>query len=197
VRHAERQLAEATARVIAIAEELRLPDAPEKLVTPRAIRTLARAFVELRDQIRSLHDLVDLTDPHDPIGVGLTKVGLARRPRDWTHGKPRLVQKPSKIEQIAQMSVEQLLGLYCHVMNEVDLVFLKYENYVLRSWDGMDGCWTDITGDVDREKALRQWAECTDGGTRRVSYDEIDYYRIFPGGTHMLSDGSEGQEMHR
>jgi hypothetical protein len=197
VRHAERQLAEATARVIATAEEMRLPDAPEKLVTPRAIRTLARAFVELRDQVRSLHDRVDLTDPHDPIGVALTEIGLARRPRDWTHGKPRLVRPPLKIDQIAQMSVDQLLGLYCRVMDEVELVFVKYGSYVLRSWDGMDGCWTDVTGDVDREKALRCWAECTDGGTRRVSYDEIDYYRIFPGGTRMIWDGSDGKEMHR
>lgn len=192
MRQSERQLAEATARVIATAEELRLPDAPADLVTPRAIRTLARAFVELRDQVRSLR--VDLTDPHDPIGVALTEVGLAQRPRDWTHSKPHLVRPPV---QINDLSIEQLLTLYCRVLREVEHFFVQCESYVLRSWDGMDGCWTDVTGDVDREKALRRWAECTDGGTRHVSFDEIDYYRIFPGGTRMLWDGSDGKEMHR
>lgn len=197
MRYGEQQLAEAAARVIATAEELGLPDTPEKIVTKRAIRTLARAHVALRDQIRELHDLIDQTDPHDPIGVALTKIGLARRPRDWTHRKPRLVRPPAKVDQISQLSAEQLLALYCRVMHEVERDFATHASYVLRVWDGMDGCWTAVTGDVDREKALRCWAECTDGGTRRVSYDEIDYYRIFPGGTHMLWDGSEGQEMHR
>jgi hypothetical protein len=61
----------------------------------------------------------------------------------------------------------------------------------------MDGCWTDCTGEVGRDAALRVWAERTDGGTRCVAYAEIDYYRIFPGGTRMNSDGSEGRELHR
>lgn len=30
--------------------------------------------------IRALHDMVDLTDPNDPIGVALTRAGLERRP---------------------------------------------------------------------------------------------------------------------
>lgn len=194
---AERQLAEVAARLIVEAERARLPDTPDKLLDVRVLRVLARSHVELRDQVRALHDRVDQTDPRDPIGVALTEVGLARRPRDWTHGKPHLVRPPTKIDQINQLSIEHLLDLYCRVMNEVERVFVKYESYVLRSWDGIDGCWTDITGDVDREKVLRCWAEYTDGGTRRISFDEIDYYRIFPGGTRMLWDGSDGKEMHR
>jgi hypothetical protein len=64
-------------------------------------------------------------------------------------------------------------------------------------WDGMDGCWTNCTGEVSRDEALRTWAKETDGGTQRVKFDEIDYYRIFPGGTRMAWDGSEGREMFR
>jgi hypothetical protein len=76
-------------------------------------------------------------------------------------------------------------------MGDVREVFEKYETYIVRQWDGMDGCWTDCTGDVGREEALRAWAS-----RHNVSYDEIDYYRIFPDGTRMDWDGSEGREMH-
>lgn len=97
----------------------------------------------------------------------------------------------------ANIGAEQLLALYCRVMREVAEVFVKYESYVVRVWDGMDGCWTDCTGEVDRAEALRVWAARTDGGARAVSYDEIDHYRIFPGGTRMHWDGSEGRAMYR
>lgn len=50
---AERRLAEVTARVIAKAQEIGLPDAPDKLVTPHAIQFLARAYLELLDRISS------------------------------------------------------------------------------------------------------------------------------------------------
>jgi len=189
----QRQLAEAAARVIAKGEEINLPDPPEKLVTALALRFLARGYIELRDLLRDLHDRVDQTDPHDPIGVALTECGLERRPHDWIDG-PRLVSTPAPIES---MSADQLLKLYCRTMNEVEGVFVKYETFVVRHWDGMDGCWTDCTGGVGRDEALRAWADKTEGGSKHVAYDEIDYYRIFPGGTHMLWDGSEGKEMHR
>ena len=193
----DRQLAEAAARLIAKAEEISLPDPPDKLgVTQHAFRLLARCHIELRDQVRALHDLVDQTDPHDPIGVALTQVGLARRPAEVTGSSgPRLVYAPLAPEQVAALSADELLTIYCRAMREVADVFVKYETYVVRGWDGMDGCWTDCTGDVDREKALRVWAERTDGGAHRVAYVEIDYYRIFPGGTRMHWDGE--REMHR
>jgi hypothetical protein len=195
-----RQLAEAAARVIAKAEEIGLPDPPHQLgVTEPAFRLLARAHIELRDQVRALHDLVDQTDPNDPIGVALTKVGLERRPVEVAEpsSKPRLVYAPMTPAEVAALSVDDLLAIYCRAMHEVAEVFVRYKTYVVRGWDGMDGCWTDCTGEVDREKALRVWAERTDGGAHRIGYAEIDYYRIFPGGTRMEWDGSEGREMHR
>ena len=191
-----RHLAEIAAQVIEKAEEIGLRDPPDKLgIAPHALRLLARAYMELRDQVRALHDLVDQTDPNDPIGVGLTKVGLERRPPDNSKPKPLLVVKSPA--QVQAMRAEELLAIYCCVMRETSSVFVKYETYVVRHWDGMDGCWTDCTGSVGQEEALRYWAERTDGGAHRVAYAEIDYYRIFPGGTHMLWDGVEDQEMHR
>lgn len=191
----ERQLAEVTARVIAKAAEAGLPDPPHKLGVPdHALCVLARAHAALCDQVRALHDLVDLTDPADPVGVALTKIDLAQRLPEWTATGPRLVLTATKIENL---SADELLALYCRVMGDVREVFVKYETYIVRQWDGMDGCWTDCTGDVGCEEALRAWASRTDGGTHNISYSEIDYYRIFPGGTRMHWDGSEGKEMHR
>jgi len=191
-----RRIAEAAAHVIAEAEEIGLPDPPQ-LAAP-AFRLLARAYIELRDQVRALHDFVDHTDPNDPIDVALTKVGLGRRAVEATApSKPRLVNPPMTTAQITALSADELLAIYCRVMREGADFFVKYETYVVRSWDGMDGCWTNCTGNVGRDEALRYWADRTDGGTHQVDYAEIDYYRIFPGGTHMLWDGSEGQEMHR
>jgi hypothetical protein len=190
-----RQLAEAAARLIAKAEEVGLADTPDQLGIPlHAIRLLARAHVELRDAFRTLHDLVDHTDPTNPITITLGKLGLERRPQDWTSGKPRLVRETTKTEG---WSTDQLVALYCRVMREIEGVLVKYESCVVRQWDGMDGCWTDCTGEVGLDEALRHWAEKTDGGAHHVAFAEIDYYRIFPGGMKMLWDGSEGKEMHR
>jgi hypothetical protein len=187
-----RLYAEAVARVIAKAAEIDLPDSPEKLVSPHAIQFLARAHAELRDQVRALHDLVDQTDPKDPIGTALTKVGLPLRPPDWS--TPRLVRAPVQIEGL---STDQLAELYRRVGGMSLRDFAKHETFIVRLWDGMDGCWTDCTGEVSRDEALRIWAERTDGGAHHISYSEIDYYWIFPGGTRMQWNGAEGREMHR
>lgn len=50
----------------------------------------------------------------------------------------------------------------------------------------MDGVWCDVISDVDFEAALRSWCEKTGNGTHHVSFNQIDYYRIFPSGTRML-----------
>lgn len=179
------QLAEVIAHVAAAsagsaARELRYEE----------VHVLARAYVALRDQIRALHDLVDLTDPNDPIGAALTTVGLVPRPRDLTD-RPRLV--PS----MEALSSDQLVTFYCTTMNEIREDFVKHETYIVRVWDGMDGCWSDCTAEITRDEALRYWAEKTASGTRHISYTEIDYYRVFPGGTRMLWNGDDGREMNR
>jgi hypothetical protein len=89
-----------------------------------------------------------------------------------------------------------LAAIYARVMGP-GFDFAKHATFIVRVWDGMDGCWTDCSGEISRDEALHVWADRTDNGARRVSYAEIDYYAIFPGGTRMLWDGSEGREMHR
>jgi len=92
---------------------------------------------------------------------------------------------------------DDLAALYKRVMAQYYIDFTKHETFIVRVWDGMDGCWTDCTGDVDRDEAWRVWDERTEHGTRATKYADIDYYAIFPGGTQMLWDGSDGQEMFR
>lgn len=194
-----RQLAEAAARMIAKAEEIGLSDTPQELgVTEPTLCLLARCFLELRDQVRALHALIVQTDPSDPIGVALARVGLERRPVEVAvPSEPRLVCTPLTPAQVAALSTDALLAIYCRTTHEVAEVFAAHETYVVRLWDGMDGCWTNCTREIGQDEALRIWAERTDGGVHRVSYAEIDYYRIFPGGSQMTWDGSEGREMHR
>ena len=191
----ERQFAEAAARVIEVAANSGLTDTPDKLgVRPMALHLIARAYVELRGKVRALYDLVDTTDPNDPIDGALTKAGF--RPADadpQPRTEPRVVRSTAEVQALSN---DDLLAIYCRVMR-VPASFFLDETYVVRGWDGMDGCWTDCTGKVGQEEALRYWAERTGGGAHHVTYDEIDYYRIFPGDTHMLWDGADGQEMHR
>jgi len=253
---AERRLAETAAHVIAKAEEIKLPDTPDRLVPPRVLRLLAIAHIELLEQVRAIHDHVDqiarvaiegalrevarqqggiatgqIIDEARSEGMLTIQPFVAALPRRPSSppSAPSAPSGPQLVVPCAEckgkgriptacgtpeqghgercptckgtgrdpLPSEQLLKIYCRVMNEYEDAFVKHETYIVRVWDGMDGCWTNCTGEVSCEEALRYWAKETDGGTRRVAYAEIDYYKIFPGGTRMAWDGSEGREMFR
>lgn len=91
------------------------------------------------------------------------------------------------------MTLELQVDLYQGVMNDITLNLLEKDGlFTVRLWDGMDGCWTDLseaTG-VPAEAALLIWNKRTDDGTKKVSFKEIDYFRIFPADTRMTWDGS-------
>jgi hypothetical protein len=112
------------------------------------------------------------------------------------HGTNRLdnANEEEPTESAPEITEEEreLIDLHNRLMGSV----AHSKSYTLRLWDGMDGCWTDVaTG--DRLTVLRKWAENTKNGTKQVSFNEIDYYRIFPADTKMLWDGSKGREMNR
>ncbi len=101
-----------------------------------------------------------------------------------------------------QHEVTQKLGdIYRQRMAVVDFDIPGYDfhtqRFSVRHWDGMDGCWSDIATNVSGYEALTVWFERTDNGTRRLRFAEIDYVRLFPGGTKMIWDGSPGAEMFR
>jgi hypothetical protein len=58
--------------------------------------------------------------------------------------------------------------------------------YVVRQYDGFDNEWIDITGPVSHEEAQRVWDEKTEEGTKNTTYNDIDYYKIFPADTKMV-----------
>jgi len=97
------------------------------------------------------------------------------------------------------MTEQELRDLYVGIMKPHDLDFDDTQaRFIVRQWDGMDGCWTDCTDEsVTALEALESWSKYTEGGTKCTSFNEIDYYRIFPGGTRMKWDGSDGREMFR
>ncbi len=68
--------------------------------------------------------------------------------------------------------------------------------FTLRLWDGMDGCWCDCV-EGGAHEVLAAWHQRTKDGTEKVSFNEIDYFRIFPQDSRMHWDGREGREMCR
>jgi len=60
------------------------------------------------------------------------------------------------------------------------------ELYVVRLYDGFDGLWMGISEPVSKDEAEKLLAEKTDNGKKNTSYDDIDYYCIFPSDTKML-----------
>lgn len=56
----------------------------------------------------------------------------------------------------------------------------KEEKFVVRLYDGFDNEWMDVSEPVSREEAERIWNEKTKGGKEKTTFDDIDYYHIFP-----------------
>src|SRR5207244_3646805 len=186
----ERRLAEVTARLIVKAAAIGLPDTPDKLgVTPLAIQLLARAYVELSDDpVRAIQDRIDqiarvaiegalrevarqqggiatgqIVDEAKSEGMLAAKpfVAALSRPMMRMPSEPRVVRTP---DEVAKLPETDLIALYCRVMGDIEATFVNNARFIVRQYDGMDGCWTDCTGEVGREAALRSWAPKADGG---------------------------------
>jgi hypothetical protein len=65
--------------------------------------------------------------------------------------------------------------------------------YVVRLYDGMDNQWIDVSGPLPYDEANKIWQEKTDNGTKRISFDEIDYYKVFPADTEMVFSKGFGE----
>jgi hypothetical protein len=57
--------------------------------------------------------------------------------------------------------------------------------YVVRFYDGFDNEWKDVSKPVSREKASEIWNKKTNNGKKNATFDDIDYYSIFPADTVM------------
>jgi hypothetical protein len=65
--------------------------------------------------------------------------------------------------------------------------------FIVRLYDGMDNQWIDVSGPLPYDEANKIWREKTDNGTKRISFDEIDYYRVFPADTEMVFSKGVGE----
>jgi hypothetical protein len=94
---------------------------------------------------------------------------------------------------LEQATLPELIDIYEGIMRPRDLT--REGLWVVRLFDGMDGAWCDCTEAVTPEAALRVWFEKTEGGSKATSFNDIDYYRIFPATTAMKWSGD--REMFR
>jgi hypothetical protein len=63
------------------------------------------------------------------------------------------------------------------------------KKYVVRLYDGFDNEWMDLTPPIDKEEADKYWNYKTENGTKKTSFADIDYYRIFEADTKMFFGG--------
>jgi len=67
---------------------------------------------------------------------------------------------------------------------------LRKELFIVRLYDGFDNQWIDVSEPLTKAEAQKVWDKKTGNGSKNTSYNDIDYYRIFPADTKMLfSDG--------
>ena len=94
---------------------------------------------------------------------------------------------------LATADYKTLVDIYEGIMKPRDLP--NEGMWQLRQWDGMDGTWTDCGPARTPHEALKEWFRRTKGGEKNTSFNDIDYYRLFPATTVMA--WSEGREMFR
>lgn len=58
--------------------------------------------------------------------------------------------------------------------------------YIVRLYDGFDNVWIDICDPCPYEKAKKIYDSKTDNGTKKIKYNDIDYYKIFESNTRMF-----------
>lgn len=157
------------------------------------------ALVALAQLVYSMHD----QDDFDGMTYDVQSPG--RRPVRYQITVGQSEPLVSLVEPIQQTTIvndvlAEKKAIYRRVARDpIDLDQSDDARFTVRQWDGMDGCWCDVqeARGVSVDAALDAWMMCTENGTRRVSYAEIDYYGIFPADTKMLWDGGPGREMHR
>ena len=68
--------------------------------------------------------------------------------------------------------------------------------YVVRLYDGFDYEWMDVSDPVSWDEAKKIWDEYTENGTKNTTYNDIDYYKIFPADTvmHFSQEGVYGEK---
>ena len=67
------------------------------------------------------------------------------------------------------------------------------DKYIVRLYDGFDNEWIDVSNPISKEQAKKIWNEYTKNGTKNTSFDDIDYYKVFPADKIMLFSHPSGR----
>jgi len=67
------------------------------------------------------------------------------------------------------------------------------KKYIVRLYDGFDNEWIDITKPISKQEAQKVWNKLTENGTKKICYDDIDYFKIFPADKLMLFSEQSGR----
>ena len=76
---------------------------------------------------------------------------------------------------------------------EIDHRYPLDGEYVVRQYARYDNEWIDITGAVSLIEAATEWDKLTEGGTRKVRYEDGTYFDIFPIDTTMVFSNGFGE----
>lgn len=76
------------------------------------------------------------------------------------------------------------------ILHQPEPITDKSGLFIVRLYDGMDNQWIDVSSPAPYFEAEAVWKLKTNAGTTNASFDDIDYYKIFPADTKMLyADG--------
>lgn len=71
---------------------------------------------------------------------------------------------------------------------------MEENKFVVRLYDGFDNEWMDVSRPLVWVEAKKIWDEKTENGTKKTTYDDIDYYKIFPVNT-VMHFSAEGRKL--
>src|SRR5271169_1111893 len=95
------------------------------------------------------------------------------------------------LQELAERAFQQVmnvaLGNRCAKRTE------SAARFIVRLYDGMDNQWIDVSDSLPYDEANKIWLDKTANGTRQISFDEIDYYNIFPADTEMVFSNGFGE----
>lgn len=69
---------------------------------------------------------------------------------------------------------------------QANLSDIMEELFIVRLYDGFDNEWIDVSKPVTYLEAEKILAEKTNNGKKNTTFNDIDYYKIFPADTAML-----------
>ena len=77
---------------------------------------------------------------------------------------------------------------YARALERQELIDSLNEDgkYIVRQYDWFDHIWFDLTGELSKDQAVKEWDKKTKKGTKNAKFEDGDYYHIFSSDTKMI-----------